>query len=1035
MRKTVKIFLTFSVVLVILASMIGMIAVLVHQGSKGTQSPVYSNRLIEAGSEFDPAIFLRDPKAHFVISESSFYDVNKPGDYTLLLIMNDGTERTVILKVRDTTVPVVEPLPVFLVKKGSGVLPEDLVPQEYVKDVSPVKASFLSGNVSTAKEGLFEISLRVEDQSGNSLRVEVSYFVTDDINSGYVHEIGGPLPTAEDLLPGCSAVFTEELAKPVVPGKVLLKVRVFDADYVMYYSAADTVAPVGQVKNEVYNFYVGDSLPDAADFFESITDETEVTVSYEREYLLDKAEQKRIKLILEDLGGNKSEYELTISVFEKNEGEDLQAPVISGYSDIETTLGVAPDYLAGITVYDGRDGIISLDKVTVDSSAVKLNVISTGAGYPVIYTVSDAAGNKTVITVHVKVVRPPVSEEQIEECFDEVMKHIKTEGLSRFSILSLVYDYITSTYRFSSDGANTDGTDYRVEAYWGFKLKNGNHETYTAMTSVIFDRLDIAYYKVNRQKQGSVPHSWMLVDYGVGWLYMDCSPLEGFVWTKDGKLYTTDDPAVSALDPSEIRDRSAMTDGDIKQLTDLLNTFERGWNYYKADVSGGLLPKTATKNEQGGYDSPSYTITYVTDSPNGKISGTAVQVVKHGVKTAAVTAEAVNPGYRFVRWSDGVTEATRSDIAMKNTTITAEFELFIIDKHTVTYTATEGGTISGTTVQTKRYNETTATVTAKPLPGYCFIGWEDGVKTASRSDKVTRDVEYKALFAPLVQLEYLAEEGGTIEGEAKQTLNPGELGEIVTAVPNKGYVFVAWSDGTDTAQRRDTESITVTALFAKDETSTYTAEYLAGEGGFVDGQTSQSVICWQQTTAVTAQAFAGYRFVSWSDGQTEATRTDILIENLTVSAVFEKLPFYELKYQAGLGGTVEGLLAQTLYDGQQGQEVVAVPDEGYEFVGWDDGVTNAARTDTVAENKTFTAIFKEIEKPKYTLTYQVDMGGRLEGEVFQTVTEGEMGSAVTAVADEGYVFISWSDGKTEPTRTDVALQDETFEAFFGVATE
>ena len=51
---------------------------------------------------------------------------------------------------------------------------------------------------------------------------------------------------------------------------------------------------------------------------------------------------------------------------------------------------------------------------------------------------------------------------------------------------------------------------------------------------------------------------------------------------------------------------------------------------------------------------------------------------------------------------------------------------------------------------------------------------------------MTADAEYVAIFAPFVELKYLAGEGGTIDGDAEQTLNPGELGQIVTAVPDKG---------------------------------------------------------------------------------------------------------------------------------------------------------------------------------------------------------------------------------------------------------
>jgi hypothetical protein len=1028
--KTAKILLTSSVVLVILVLMIGMISVLIGQGSKSSQSPVYASQLIEAGSEFDPKIFLRDQNADFSILDGSVYDVNKPGDYTLTLLMDDGSQRRVVLKVRDTVPPSVLPLPVFLVKKGSSVLPEEFVPEAYVSDVSPVKVDFLSNKVVTDTEGLFSVSLLVKDESGNSVRAEASYRVTDAINEKYEHEIGGALPTVEDLLPGCSAQFKDPPTVPTVPGKAMATVKVFDGEFLLYYYAKDTVCPEGVLKEGPYNFFVGDSMPAPESFFEHITDATRVTVSYGKDYSLDKAEQKLLKLLLTDLGGNVTEYQVRISVFEKGEGVDEQPPVISGVRDIETTLGVEPDYFAGITVYDGRDGAISLDRVVLDTSAVKLNVISTGYGYPITYTVSDAAGNKVTLGAYVKVVRPGVSDEQLDACFDEVMSHLDTNGLSRFSVLSQVYNYVTGNYRFSlKNSANTDGSDYRVEAYWGFKLKSGNHETYTAMTAVILDRLGIEYYEVNRQKIGSEPHSWLLVDYGIGWLYMDCSPLEGFVWTKSGKLYRANDPEAALLPPSEKRNRAAMTDEDIKNLTALLNEYETGWNYYKVDLSGGLLPATATENGQGGYDSPYYTITYLVAGPNGKILGVATQSVKHGAKTSAVTAEAINPAYRFVKWSDGVTDATRSDVAMRNVTYTAEFEMYGMDKHTVTYQASEGGIVTGTLTQTKRYNETTSTVTARAQEGYYFVGWSDGVKTASRSDKVTADVTYTALFVPLVQIEYQAGEGGTVSGAAIQTLIPGEIGEIVTAVPQKGYLFVKWSDGLKTAQRRDTDTKTVKAIFEKD-TASFTASYIAGEGGILEGTLTQTLVCWSKTTAVTAVPLAGYRFVAWSDGSTDAVRTDVVLEDFTATAIFEKLPVYLLKYEAGQGGSLIGPLEQSLYEGQIGDLVTAVPDEGYVFVGWDDGFPEPSRMDASEGEKTFVAVFKAKEPAFYTLTYTAGAGGRIEGAASQQVKPRELGSAVTAIPEEGYVFLGWSDGVVEATRADVALENLELEALF-----
>lgn len=61
----------------------------------------------------------------------------------------------------------------------------------------------------------------------------------------------------------------------------------------------------------------------------------------------------------------------------------------------------------------------------------------------------------------------------------------------------------------------------------------------------------------------------------------------------------------------------------------------------------------------------------------------------------------------------------------------------------------------------------------------------------------------------------------------------------------------------------------------------------------------------------------------------------------------------------------------------------------------------------------------------YELEYEAGEGGTIEGDLFQIVAEGEDGSMIIAIADEGYIFVGWSDmlekgGKTEaPERIDL----------------
>ena len=74
---------------------------------------------------------------------------------------------------------------------------------------------------------------------------------------------------------------------------------------------------------------------------------------------------------------------------------------------------------------------------------------------------------------------------------------------------------------------------------------------------------------------------------------------------------------------------------------------------------------------------------------------------------------------------------------------------------------------------------------------------------------------------PARTLTYAAGVGGTISGTNPQTVNQGGSGTAVSAVPNAGYRFVNWSDGSNTNPRTDTNvtaTVNVIANFAAGRT-------------------------------------------------------------------------------------------------------------------------------------------------------------------------------------------------------------------------
>lgn len=120
----------------------------------------------------------------------------------------------------------------------------------------------------------------------------------------------------------------------------------------------------------------------------------------------------------------------------------------------------------------------------------------------------------------------------------------------------------------------------------------------------------------------------------------------------------------------------------------------------------------------------------------------------------------------------------------------------------------------------------TCPLTAYAFQGYKFVGWSDGVTTATRTDyNIQSDFTVTACFEKLAfDVQYKADIGGSIVGKAFQSVLFHERSETVIAVADEGYRFIGWSDGYMDAERSDfigidesanLTGISVTALFEK----------------------------------------------------------------------------------------------------------------------------------------------------------------------------------------------------------------------------
>ena len=139
--------------------------------------------------------------------------------------------------------------------------------------------------------------------------------------------------------------------------------------------------------------------------------------------------------------------------------------------------------------------------------------------------------------------------------------------------------------------------------------------------------------------------------------------------------------------------------------------------------------------------------------------------------------------------------------------------------------------------------------------------------------------------------------------------------------------------------------------------------------------------------------------------------TGAITGHCTVTAAFA-INHYTVTYQAGAHGSISGTSPQTVDHGASGTAATAVPDAGYHFVQWSDGVLTASRTDSnVTGTLTVTASFAI---NTYLLTYNAGPGGSISGTSPQTVDHGASGAEVTALPGAGYHFVQWSDGVLTP---------------------
>ena len=261
-----------------------------------------------------------------------------------------------------------------------------------------------------------------------------------------------------------------------------------------------------------------------------------------------------------------------------------------------------------------------------------------------------------------------------------------------------------------------------------------------------------------------------------------------------------------------------------------------------------------------------------------------------------------------------------------------------------------------------------------------------------------------------------------------------------------GYHFTSWNtaaDGTGTSYANGASygfgsDLTLYAQWTVNVAPSHAVTFNANGGtGSMSPQTANS------STALTSNAFtppSGYSFSGWN---TLANGTGISYANgasygfgsdLTLYAQWAVIVVppttYNIVATAGANGSItpagttavtSGAIQSYTISPSAGFTIASVVVDG-SGVGTPASYTFTNVTAAHTISVTFSAIILPPPPPvTFTLTYIAGANGSISGSASQTVNSGSTGSAVTAVANSGFHFVSWSDGKLTAARTDFGV--------------
>ncbi len=306
-----------------------------------------------------------------------------------------------------------------------------------------------------------------------------------------------------------------------VEGEYSIEILCAGKNYTTTLYVTDLTAPTAMPVEGVEIVQGGVIKPEA--LVKDVFDRSNVTFTFKEQPSSEKLGEIVVTVVLTDAKGNVAEIPVKVKII-----VDTVPPTItSSYGVVRTIcLGETVSYKKGITVTDNSGVELGFE---VDASAVNLNVIGT---YPVIYTATDASGNKGTLKVMYMVVEDSASSETDENIYafaevflNEVVFNGRGDTLSDYMKCKKIYWWVMSTLGYSGTSEKKDwiGTGYKVLTG---KIGMGDCFTYYSAAKLLLTVAGIENIDVRKvpNYEGDSNHYWSMVYVYGAWYHFDCSP-------------------------------------------------------------------------------------------------------------------------------------------------------------------------------------------------------------------------------------------------------------------------------------------------------------------------------------------------------------------------------------------------------------------------------------------------------------------------------------------------------------------------------